>query len=185
MRPVSIPIASQLMKTVALIFAVLLFGPTVAPVQTPAPNHLSFSSNGVALNGKTLRLPCTQSQIESVFGKPTEIDPATGDDLSDTVIEWSNIGAYAYMRPKTGVVHAIGVSLSKTPQRNFERSFIGAIYVQRRALRMTVGGFRSAGFQRSSKYANWERRLGSYYILVDTEPEAPEELEFGVHLNDR
>ena len=175
------------MKTAIVTLGLVLFALLATPTRVVNSDtyRLEFSSSGMSLNGRTLTLPCTQAQIESVFGKPTEIDPANGDELSDTVLEWSNLAAYAYMRPKTGVVHDIGVSLSKTPQRNFQHSFLGTIVVQRNPLLMTVAGFRSAGFHRTSKYANWERRLGSYYLLVVTEPEAPEELEFGVHLNDQ
>ena len=175
-----------LMKSIVinLLLVSAVFAGSVAPSATS--DVLEFSSRGLSVNGKHLTLPCTQAQIESAFGPPTEVVPAHGDDLSDTVIEWSNIGAYAYMRPKTGVVHGIGISLSaKTPERHFSHSFAGTIKIAGKPLLMTVAGFRSTGFHRSSKYSDWERQLGSYYILVVTEPEAPEELEFGIRLNDR
>src|ERR1041385_757151 len=97
-----------LMKSI--IVSLLLASAVVAGGAVPSAtsNVLEFSSRGVSLNGKHLTLPCTQPQIESVFGSPTEVVPARGDDLSQTVIEWSNLGIYAYMHPRTGVVHGIG-----------------------------------------------------------------------------
>lgn len=147
---------------------------------------LEFSDNGISFNDRTQTLPCSQDEIIALFGKPSDTVLASGDQQSNTVIEWSQIGVFAWVRPKARVVHAIGVSISpKFPERKFEKSFSGSIFVNGTQLDLTKAGFKLAGFRRNSKHANWKQDLGDYYITVVTEsPDDPREIEFGVRSED-
>ena len=162
-----------------LILVLLLL--SVSPPCRASSDTLAFSDKGISFNGKLLTLPCSQDEITALFGAPSDIVYAYGDEHSMTVIEWAHIGVFAYTKPATGVIDAVGVSLSPThPERGFQKSFSGALLVDGVRLDMTEAGFRSAGFRRGSEHANWRRTLEPYYITVRTAaPDDPREIDFG------
>lgn len=162
---------------VAIIAMSLAFHPAVLA------DHLNFSSRGVSFNGKLLQFPATRGEVIAVFGEPSGTDYVSPDDkIGSNVLEWSHIGVYAYQRPATGLIYAIGVSISDAyPERNFEKAFDGRISVRLAKLRLTRKGITRSGFSRTSIWANWRRTLGKYYMTVITEtPNDPRELEFGL-----
>lgn len=161
----------------------LVFGAILDGSAQSSKNHLNFSSRGVSLNGKVLKLPCTREEALDVFGEPSGTDYVSPDDkLGSNVIEWSQVGVYAYQKPATGLIHAIGVSISaEHPVRNFEKAFTGRLTIRLANLRLTDRAIRSAGFKRTSAWANWKRTIGDYYMTVVTQsPKDPRELEFGM-----
>jgi hypothetical protein len=167
-----------------LIFSIVFLGSTMTCMASS--DTLTFSVEGISFNGRIQSLPCSQDDIISLFGSPSETVYAAGDELSRTVIEWSHIGVFAWVKPSTGIVDGIGISISPAhPERGFEKSFSGAIFVNGTRLSLTKAGFKLAGFSRSSKHANWKQDLGNYYMTVVTEsPDDPREIEFGVRSDD-
>jgi len=165
-------------RTILIVFLINLILNSLCNAQT---KEINFSSKGISLNGNLLTLPSTQNEITEIFGSPTNIGDAPNKD-SATVIEWANLGIYAYKRADSDTIYAIGISINpKFPERKFETSFSGNILINQKNLALTKKTIKSLGFRRTSKYANWRQNLGLYYLTIITEtPDDAREMEFGI-----
>lgn len=141
--------------------ALVLISPAQSFAQTVEARGAQITFNGTAF-----ALPASEEEVLSAIGGVPEVHEPAGDEYSNRVFHWLELGIVAYANPASRQVHAFEILFDK-PGYWKGLTFQGAIVIGRNSINTetSVRALRSFGIRYGSDGMAMQRRLHSRNVL--------------------